>query len=73
MLVCVVCKDEFVMDVDAKLLPCNHFFSEKRGRQRRDLMEMWCGSSGDGVEGEGINLVEKKNEKKNFGKACVIK
>ena len=41
------------------------FFSEKRGRQIRDLMEMWCGSSGDGVEGEGINLVKKKkNEKK---------
>ena len=26
LLVCAVCKDEFVMDVDAKLLPCNHLF-----------------------------------------------
>ncbi|EEF50227.1 E3 ubiquitin-protein ligase RING1-like [Ricinus communis] len=24
--VCAVCKDEFVIDVDVKILPCNHFF-----------------------------------------------
>ncbi|KDP20379.1 hypothetical protein JCGZ_05262 [Jatropha curcas] len=25
-LLCAVCKDQFVIDVDAKLLPCNHLF-----------------------------------------------
>ena len=36
LLVCAVCKDEFVMDVDAKLLPCNHFFfREKRKAKKR--------------------------------------
>ena len=40
------------------------FFLEKRGRQGRDLIELWYGGGGDGVEGEGRSLVGKKNKKK---------
>ena len=47
------------------------FFLEKRGMQGRDLLELWCGSDGDGVEGEGTNLVEK-NGKKKFGQVCHV-